>query len=174
MATVLSAPPANRPASSAPATTPAVVNDEVPDVPVLLDPAEVDEWLESVDDILHRLGPDALSQLLSRIYSRAQGQGVPIVPSLTTPYVNTIPTEAEPEFPGDRAIERKIRSLVRWNAMAMVVRAYKNSNVGGHIATFASSATLIETGFNHFFHSRTADHTGDMIYFQGHSSPGMY
>ncbi|MDB5347528.1 MAG: aceE [Schlesneria sp.] len=174
MATVLSAPPANRPASSAPATTPAVVNDEVPDVPVLLDPAEVDEWLESVDDILHRLGPDALSQLLSRIYSRAQGQGVPIVPALTTPYVNTIPTEAEPEFPGDRAIERKIRSLVRWNAMAMVVRAYKNSNVGGHIATFASSATLIETGFNHFFHSRTADHTGDMIYFQGHSSPGMY
>lgn len=173
MATALSAPPANRPAPSAPATPP-VVSDEVPDVPVLLDPTEVDEWLESVDDILHRLGPDALSQLLSRIYSRAQGQGVPVVPSLTTPYVNTIPTEAEPEFPGDRAIERKIRSLVRWNAMAMVVRAYKNSNVGGHIATFASSATLIETGFNHFFHSRTADHTGDMIYFQGHSSPGMY
>lgn len=175
MATVLQAPPANRPTNPAPAAAPTGSGDEVPDVPaVLLDPTEVDEWLESVDDILHRLGPDALSQLLSRIYSRAQGQGVPVVPSLTTPYVNTIPTEAEPEFPGDKAIERKIRSLVRWNAMAMVVRAYKSSNVGGHIATFASSATLIETGFNHFFHARTADHTGDMIYFQGHSSPGMY
>lgn len=174
MATAVSAPPASRPAPVAAATPPAVVSDEVSDVPVLLDPTEVDEWLESVDDILHRLGPDAVSQLLSRIYSRAQAQGVPVVPSLTTPYVNTIPTEAEPKFPGDPAIERKIRSLVRWNAMAMVVRAYKTSNVGGHIATFASSATLIETGFNHFFHSRTADHTGDMIYFQGHSSPGMY
>ncbi len=175
MATVLQAPPANRPTNPAPAAAPTGASDEVPDVPaVLLDPTEVDEWLESVDDILHRHGPMALSQLLTRLYSRAQAEGVPIVPSLTTPYVNSIPVEAEPEFPGDRAIERKIRSLVRWNAMAMVVRAYKNSNVGGHIATFASSATLIETGFNHFFHARTADHTGDMIYFQGHSSPGMY
>lgn len=175
MATVLQAPPANRPTNPAPAAAPTGSSDEVPDVPaVLLDPTEVDEWLESVDDILHRLGPAALSHLLTRLYSRAQAEGVPVVPSLTTPYVNSIPVEAEPEFPGDRAIERKIRSLVRWNAMAMVVRAYKNSNVGGHIATFASSATLIETGFNHFFHARTADHTGDMIYFQGHSSPGMY
>ena len=175
MATVLQAPPANRPTNPAPAAAPTGSSDEVPDVPaVLLDPAEVDEWLESVDDILHRHGPAALSQLLTRLYSRAQAEGVPVVPSLTTPYVNSIPVDAEPEFPGDRAIERKIRSLVRWNAMAMVVRAYKNSNVGGHIATFASSATLIETGFNHFFHARTADHTGDMIYFQGHSSPGMY
>lgn len=175
MATVLQAPPANRPTNPAPAAAPSGAGDEVPDVPaVLLDPTEVDEWLESVDDILHRHGPAALSQLLTRLYSRAQAEGVPVVPSLTTPYVNSIPVEAEPEFPGDRAIERKIRSLVRWNAMAMVVRAYKNSNVGGHIATFASSATLIETGFNHFFHARTADHTGDMIYFQGHSSPGMY
>ena len=175
MATVLQAPPANRPASAAPAATPSAEHDEVTDVPaVVLDPQEVDEWLESVDDILHRHGPGALSHLLTRLYSRAQAQGVPIVPSLTTPYSNTIPVEAEPEFPGDLAIERKLRSVIRWNAMAMVVRAYQSSNVGGHIATFASSATLVETGFNHFFHSRTADHTGDMVYFQGHSSPGMY
>lgn len=174
MATVLQAPSASRPAAAPAVATPAA-GDEVSDVPVVvLDPTEVDEWLESVDDILHRHGPGALSHLLTRLYSRAQAQGVPVVPSLTTPYANTIPVEAEPEFPGDRAIERKLRSVIRWNAMAMVVRAYRNTNVGGHIATFASSATLVETGFNHFFHSRTADHTGDMIYFQGHSSPGMY
>ncbi|MEI8380199.1 MAG: pyruvate dehydrogenase (acetyl-transferring), homodimeric type [Planctomycetota bacterium] len=174
MATVLQAPSASRPAA-APAAAAAVTGDEVSDVPVVvLDPTEVDEWLESVDDILHRHGPAALSQLLTRLYSRAQAQGVPVVPSLTTPYSNTIPVEAEPEFPGDRAIERKLRSVIRWNAMAMVVRAYRETNVGGHIATFASSATLVETGFNHFFHARTADHTGDMVYFQGHSSPGMY
>ena len=135
----------------------------------------MEEWLESVDDILHRHGPQALSQLLAQLYSRAQAQSVPIVPSITTPYVNTIPVEAEPPFPGDRAVERKLRSIIRWNAMAMVARAYTTgSGVGGHIATFASSATLVEMGFNHFFHARTADHTGDMIYFQGHSSPGMY
>ncbi len=174
MATVLQAPSASRPAAAPAVATPAA-GDEVSDVPVVvLDPTEVDEWLESVDDILHRHGPGALSHLLTRLYSRAQAQGVPVVPSLTTPYANTIPVEAEPEFPGDRAIERKLRSVIRWNAMAMVVRAYRNTNVGGHIATFASSATLVETGFNHFFHSRTADHTGDMVYFQGHSSPGMY
>lgn len=174
MATVLQAPSASRPAAAPAVATPAA-GEEVSDVPVVvLDPTEVDEWLESVDDLLHRHGPGALSQLLTRLYSRAQAQGVPVVPSLTTPYSNTIPVEAEPEFPGDRAIERKLRSVIRWNAMAMVVRAYRNTNVGGHIATFASSATLVETGFNHFFHARTADHTGDMVYFQGHSSPGMY
>jgi pyruvate dehydrogenase E1 component len=176
MATVLSAPPATRSASSATTAGSAATNGEVTDVPtVVLDPNEVDEWLESVDDILHRHGPEALSHLLTRLYSRAQAQGVPVVPSLTTPYVNTVPVEAEPEYPGDHAIERKLRALIRWNAMAMVVRAFRsNSGVGGHIATFASSAVLVEMGFNHFFHARTADHTGDLVYFQGHSSPGMY
>jgi pyruvate dehydrogenase E1 component len=174
MATVLTPPPANRPATPAPEAGPAA-NEETPDVPVVdLDPVEIDEWLESIDDILHRHGPKALSHLLTRLYSRAQSQHVPIVPSITTPYTNTIPVEAEPPFPGDRKIERRLRSAVRWNAMAMVVRAYQSSNVGGHIATFASSATLVETAFNHFFHARTDDHTGDMVYFQGHSSPGMY
>ena len=150
--------------------------DEITDVMApMIDPQEMDEWLESVDDLLHRYGPEALSHMLTRLYSRAQAYSVPIVPSLTTPYTNTIPPEAEPAFPGDRAVERRLRSIIRWNAMAMVVRAYRTgSGVGGHISTYASSATLVEIGFNHFFHSRTSDHTGDMLYFQGHSSPGMY
>ncbi len=150
--------------------------DEVSDVMIpAIDPQEMDEWLESVDDLLHRYGPQALGQMLTRLYSRAQGHSVPVVPSITTPYNNTIPPEAEPPFPGDRAIERRLKSIIRWNAMAMVVRGNRNAHgIGGHISTFASSATLVETGFNHFFHARTGDHTGDLVYFQGHSSPGMY
>jgi pyruvate dehydrogenase E1 component len=176
MATVIDAPSANRQAGKVPVATDAASNGEASDVPaVAIDQVEIDEWLESVDDIVHRYGTAALSQLLSQLYSRAQAQGVPVVPSMTTPYVNTIPVEAEPPFPGDRAIERRIKSMIRWNAIAMVVAGNRASdNIGGHLATFASSATLIEMGFNHFFHARTADHTGDMIYFQGHSSPGMY
>lgn len=176
MASTLQAAPASRKAegSSAPAAAPAA--DEVTHVtPPAIDPQEMDEWLESVDDLLHRYGPEALSQMLTRLYSRAQGQAVPIVPALTTPYVNTVPVESQPKFPGDRAVEKRVRNIIRWNAIAMVVRANRNgSGVGGHISTYASSANLIETAFNHFFHAPTADHTGDMIYFQGHSSPGMY
>ena len=176
MASVLAAPPAARKADRNPVAAEVAPVAEISEAPaVLVDPAEMEEWLESVDDILHRHGPAALSQLLAQIYSRAQAQSVPVVPAITTPYVNTIPVEAQPPFPGDREVERKLRSIIRWNAMAMVARAYTTgSGVGGHIATFASSATLVEMGFNHFFHARTADHTGDMIYFQGHSSPGMY
>ncbi|WP_083843024.1 pyruvate dehydrogenase (acetyl-transferring), homodimeric type [Schlesneria paludicola] len=176
MASVLQAAPASRRAEVATTTPAAASSEELSDVQVpVIDPQEMDEWLESVDDFLHRYGPEALGQMLTRLYSRAQGLSVPVVPSMTTPYVNTIPPEAEPEFPGDRDIEKRLRSIIRWNAMAMVVRAYRTgTGVGGHISTFASSATLVETGFNHFFHSRTKDHTGDMIYFQGHSSPGMY
>ncbi len=150
--------------------------EEQPAVPaVQLDPAEVAEWLESLDDLLLREGPDAVRQLLTQLYSRAQSQSVSVVPSITTPYVNTIATENQPAYPGDQEIERRLRSLVRWNAMAMVVQAYNSgSGVGGHIATFASSASLVETAQNHFFHARTADHTGDMVYFQGHAAPGMY
>ena len=176
MATALEAPPASRKTDREPVAAATGSADEVADVPAaVLDPTELDEWLESVDDIVHRHGPGALSHLLTQLYSRAQAQGVPVVPSITTPYINTIPPEAEPPFPGDRAIERRLKSIIRWNAMAMVVRAYRTeSGVGGHISTFASSATLVEMGFNHFFHARTADHTGDLVYFQGHSSPGMY
>jgi pyruvate dehydrogenase E1 component len=143
--------------------------------PPMLDPGEVAEWLESLDDLLLREGPDAVKLVLTQLYSRAQSRAIPIVPSITTPYVNTIAVENQPEYPGDQEIERRLRSMVRWNAMAMVQQAYHSgSGVGGHIATFASSAALIETAQNHFFHARTADHTGDMVYFQGHASPGMY
>ncbi|HEY0984975.1 pyruvate dehydrogenase (acetyl-transferring), homodimeric type [Schlesneria sp.] len=176
MASTLQAAPAVRRTESPQAADVANPTDEVSDVTVpAIDPQEMDEWLESVDDLLHRYGPEALSQLLTQLYSRAQAQNVPVVPALTTPYVNTIPPEAEHPFPGDRDIERRLRSIIRWNAMAMVVRGNQNgSGVGGHISTFASSAVLVEVGFNHFFHAPTADHTGDMVYFQGHSSPGMY
>jgi pyruvate dehydrogenase E1 component len=173
MAGTMAAPVSDRRTES----TPVAENTDEPVVaPVSsVDPVELDEWLESLDDVLHRYGREQVGQLLTQLYARAQAQQVPIVPSMTTPYVNTIPREAEPAYPGDRAMERKIRSIIRWNAMAMVVRAYRSgSGVGGHISTFASSATLVETGFNHFFHARTADHPGDFVYFQGHASPGVY
>ncbi|MBX3450488.1 MAG: pyruvate dehydrogenase (acetyl-transferring), homodimeric type [Planctomycetaceae bacterium] len=139
------------------------------------DRTELEDWYEALDSVLDRYGRDAVAQLLSQVIARAQSTGVPIVPSITTPYVNTIPVENEAPFPGDLALERKLRSIIRWNAVAMVVQAYRSgSGVGGHIATFASSAALVEIGFNHFFHAKTADHTGDMVYFQGHASPGPY
>jgi pyruvate dehydrogenase E1 component len=174
MASGLAAAPQHRRTERIPADEPA--SEVAGDGRVsALEPAEVEEWLEALDDVLARLGPDAAKQLLGRLYSRAQSQSVPIVPAVTTPYVNTIAHEHEPPFPGDVEIERRLRSFVRWNAMAMVIQAYHSgSGVGGHIATFASSATLIETAQNHFFHGRTDHHTGDMVYFQGHAAPGMY
>jgi len=142
-----------------------------------LAPDELAEWLESLDDLLDRHGPAAVSEMLAQLQTRASSRGASVVPGINTPYVNSIPLEFQAKFPGDRTVERNLRSIVRWNAMAMVVQASRNktgSNVGGHIATFASSACLVETAQNHFFHGRTADHTGDMVYFQGHASPGMY
>ncbi len=141
--------------------------------PISLD--ELNEWQESLDDLISRYGVDAVTKMLCELASRASAQGGQLAIPPTTPYVNTIPVEHQAKFPGDRHLERKIRSIVRWNAMAMVVQANRSgSGVGGHISTYASSATLVETGFNHFFHGRTADHTGDMVYFQGHASPGVY
>jgi pyruvate dehydrogenase E1 component len=172
--TVAAAPP--QPKRTEKLASPDAVSDAAATSPVtLLERAEVEEWLEALDDVLLRLGPQAAEELLTQLYSRAQAHRVPVVPALTTPYVNTIPQELQPPYPGDLEIERRLRSLVRWNAMAMVVQAYHSgSGVGGHIATFASSATLVETAQNHFLHARTADHTGDMVYFQGHAAPGMY
>ena len=92
-----------------------------------------------------------------------------------TPYVNTIPREQQPEFPGNKQIERRIKSLVRWNALAMVIRVNREDpGIGGHISTYASLATLLEVGFNHFFHAKTEDDCGDIVYFQGHAAPGVY
>lgn len=138
-------------------------------------PEELDEWYESLEDILHRYGEDHLKALLVCLQERAYARGVKLPFTANTPYINTIHHTDQVKFPGNREMERRIKSYVRWNAMAMVVRAYqRGGGVGGHISTFASSATLYEVAQNHFFHARTADHTGDMVYFQGHASPGMY
>jgi len=143
-----------------------------------IDPSELNDWFESLEDVLHRYGPERTQQLLVNLSERAYLRGVMMPFSATTPYINTIPTEDQPRYPGNREIERRIKSIIRWNALAMVLRANKKTKaggaVGGHISTYASSATLYEIGFNHFFHAKTADHTGDMVYFQGHASPGMY
>jgi pyruvate dehydrogenase E1 component len=140
-----------------------------------LNPAETAEWLEALDQVIDEEGPDRASYLLQSLLERAASFGVTAPLRLNTPYINTIPVEEESPYPGDRAIERRIKSLVRWNAMAMVVRANKyDPNIGGHISTYASLATLTEVGLNHFFRARYGDQPGDLIYFQGHASPGMY
>ena len=140
-----------------------------------LDDAEIQEWLESLDSVLQSSGPDVASYILERLQAHAKVVGIDIPFTATTPYVNTIPHRLQPDFPGDQQLERRIKSLVRWNAIAMVVRANREEhNIGGHISTYASAATLYEVGFNHFFRARTPEFEGDIIYFQGHASPGIY
>ncbi|MDZ4817466.1 MAG: pyruvate dehydrogenase (acetyl-transferring), homodimeric type [Planctomycetota bacterium] len=139
------------------------------------DPEETEEWLEALQDVLRVKGRDRVKYLLSLLEEKAYMAGVEIPFSATTPYVNSIPTDKQPRYPGNREIERRIKSIIRWNAMAMVVRANReDGSVGGHISTFASAATLYEVAFNHFFRGRGDDFSGDQIYFQGHASPGMY
>jgi pyruvate dehydrogenase E1 component len=136
---------------------------------------ETREWLYSLDYVLEHGGPERVKDLLHQLQIRAQKFGVEIPFTANTPYINTIPREKQPPYPGDREIERRIKSLIRWNAMAMVVRANKmESGIGGHISTYASAATLYEVGFNHFFHGKGEGYDGDQIYFQGHASPGIY
>ena len=136
-----------------------------------------DKWSESMQAMfehsLESQGPERTAQLLEKLATQLRSEPRPPA-GQTTPYVNTIPAEQQPEYPGDRAIERRIKSMMRWNAMAMVVKANSNTNVGGHIASFASSATLYEVAQNHFFRGRTEDFPGDQVYFQGHAAPGMY
>jgi pyruvate dehydrogenase E1 component len=139
-----------------------------------IDQGEVAEWLEAFDQIVEEEGPARASDLLEALSRRASELGVEAA-SLHTPYKNTIPVEQELPYPGDRQLERRIEALIRWNAMAMVHRQNKkDSGIGGHLATYSSLATLLEVGFNHFFHSTYDDQPGDMIYFQGHASPGVY
>ena len=136
---------------------------------------ETREWLYSLDYVLEHGGPERVKELLQQLQIRAHKAGVSIPFTANTPYINSIPREKQPPFPGDREIERRIKSLIRWNAMAMVVKANKlESGIGGHISTYASAATLYEIGFNHFFHGKGDDYEGDQIYFQGHASPGIY
>jgi pyruvate dehydrogenase E1 component len=140
-----------------------------------LDAAEIQEWLESLDSVLQSSGPEVASYILQRLRAHAKVIGIDIPFTANTPYVNTIPHSLQPEFPGDQQLERRIKSLVRWNALAMVVRANREEHgIGGHISTYASAAALYEVGFNHFFRARSAEFEGDTIYFQGHAAPGIY
>jgi pyruvate dehydrogenase E1 component len=140
-----------------------------------IDAVETSEWLEAVDAVVAHDGLDRARHILARVIERAQHAGTGPIASLNTPYINTIPREREAELPGDPALERRLRSIVRWNAMAMVVRANKDSSeLGGHIASFQSVATLYEVGFNHFWRAPNTGHGGDLVYFQGHSAPGNY
>jgi pyruvate dehydrogenase E1 component len=139
------------------------------------DPSETREWLESIDSVLRVHGAERAHYLLERVidHTRRSGAYLPFRPN--TAYVNTIAAAQEKEYPGDRALERRIEAYIRWNAMAMVVQANRQSSeYGGHIATYASAATLYEVGFNHFWRAPGEDHRGDMVFIQGHSSPGIY
>src|ERR1700687_4927186 len=149
-------------------------NSSVAKIPGI-DPQEMQEWIESFDAVLREEGQEAATLLLDRLRARAQLLGVGPAFTANTPYVNTIPPEKQGVFPGDQDIERRIKSLIRWNALAMVVRANRvDHSIGGHISTYASAATLFEVGFNHFFRGRTEEFEGDTVYLQGHASPGVY
>ncbi len=140
-----------------------------------VDPRETQEWLEAVDDILREYGPERAGELLGRVVTEARLFGAVVPVSDSTPYVNTIHVEDEEPIPHDQDVERRLRSAIRWNAAALVLQANKESSeLGGHIASFQSAATLYEIGFNHFWHARSEDHGGDLVYMQGHSSPGIY
>jgi pyruvate dehydrogenase E1 component len=143
--------------------------------PTDLDPQETGEWLEALDQVVDEVGPDRAAYLLEKLLNRAEQLGVSVPQAINTPYINTIPVHEEAPYPGDRAIERRLKSLIRWNAAAMVVRANKyDPNIGGHISTYASLATISEVGFNHFFRGSYDGAPGDLVYYQGHASPGMY
>src|SRR5499426_1247831 len=140
-----------------------------------LEALETREWLESLDYVLQSGGPARVSKLLRELSDHARRHGVKQPFTANTPYINTIPASDQPPFPGSREIERRIKSLVRWNALAMVVRANKlQDGIGGHISTYASAATLYEVAFNHFLRARTENGDRDIIYFQGHAAPGIY
>lgn len=141
-----------------------------------VDPIETSEWVDSLEYVMNSRGPERVQYLLSVLEARARTDGVDVPIKSNTPYINTIPSFEQAAYPGNREIERRIKSIIRWNAMAMVVRANKNfDGLGGHISTYASSATLFEVAFNHFFKGRgESGYDGDLIYFQGHASPGIY
>ena len=144
---------------------------QLPDV----DPDETQEWIESLDALVEQAGPERARFVLYKLLKRARMLQVGLPPLTQTRYINTISPEQEPDFPGDEEMEHRIRQFIRWNAVAMVVRAnHHYEGIGGHLATYASSATLYEVGFNHFFRGKDDEGGGDQIYFQGHASPGIY
>src|SRR3989442_1594344 len=151
------------------------MDNEISTQPHGMEDVEIQEWLESLDSVLESSGPDVAREILERLRAHATVNGIDLPFTANTSYTNTIPLRLEPLFPGDQELERRIKSLIRWNALAMVVRANREEhNIGGHISTFASAATLYEVGFNHFFRARTPEFEGDTIYFQGHAAPGIY
>src|SRR5712675_492220 len=140
-----------------------------------IDPVETQEWLESIDSVMRAQGPERAHFLLEKLvdFTRRSGAYLPFKPN--TAYLNTISKAQQPDYPGDRSLERRNEAYIRWNALAMVVQANRsNSEYGGHIASYASAATLYEVGFNHFWRAKSAAHPGDLIFMQGHSSPGIY
>lgn len=139
-----------------------------------IDPQETQEWLEALESVLLNEGAERAHYLLERLVEKARRSGTYLPYSANTAYINTIPPGKEIRSPGDHALEHRIRSYVRWNAMAMVLRANRTTNVGGHIASFASAATLYDAGYNHFWRAPSENHGGDLVYVQGHSSPGIY
>jgi pyruvate dehydrogenase E1 component len=146
-------------------------NRHLPDA----DPEETGEWLEALEGVVDSGGPYRARLLLRRLLDHARHLGAALPPLLQTPYINTIAPESEPPFPGDLTLEKRIRRIIRWNAMAMVARANRRfPGIGGHVATYASSASLYEVGFNHFFHGKDAPGGGDQLFIQGHASPGIY
>src|SRR5438093_6012084 len=144
---------------------------QLPDI----DPQETEEWIASLDELVRAAGPERARFVLFKLLKRARMLHIGLPPLTQTRYINTISPEQEPPFPGDEEMELRIRRMIRWNAMAMVVRAnHDYPGIGGHLATYASTATLYEVGFNHFFRGKDQDGAGDQVYFQGHASPGIY
>src|ERR1700756_5268780 len=147
------------------------MSHQLPDI----DPEETAEWLDSFDSVVDARGKTRARFLLMKLLERARANQVGFPATVSTPYVNTIPSDQEPWFPGDEYIERRIRAYIRWNAAIMVVRAnHAAEGIGGHLATYASSASLYEVGFNHFFRGKANGQPGDQVFFQGHAAPGIY
>lgn len=148
---------------------------DIPHTSADIEDVETKEWLNSLDYVMKTGGEERVKQLLRDLQIHVQQAGIQLPFSANTPYINTIPADQQPPFPGNREIERRIKSMVRWNAMAMVVRANRSDrDIGGHISTYASAATLYEVAFNHFFRGRGGNQRGDQVYFQGHAAPGIY
>ncbi|HLF40537.1 MAG TPA: pyruvate dehydrogenase (acetyl-transferring), homodimeric type, partial [Acidimicrobiia bacterium] len=144
---------------------------QLPDI----DPAETREWVDSLDSIVDVRGRPRARFLLARLMARARELQVGVPAMVSTDYINTIPPEQEPWFPGDEHVERRIRAFIRWNAVAMVTRANRRfDGLGGHLSTYASSASLYEVGFNHFFRGKADGGFGDQVFIQGHAAPGVY
>src|SRR3989440_3540257 len=153
-----------------------VISDGLPSQLPDVDPDETREWLEALDTVVKLGGRQRARYLMLKLLERARERQVGVPPLRSTDYINTIPPEREPWFPRDEYVERRIRAYIRWNAAIMVSRANRpgGAGVGGHIATYASAASLYEVGFNHFFRGKDHGESGDQVFFQGHAAPGIY